>query len=687
MHRPPAATLIAGVAALLTLVGVPGAWHGAFSGVSYSTPAAAVVAIALLVGATLLFAAPTGPARWRLVAAIAALVPLKVATAGLAVPTGWHGTYTMVTPAPAKTAGFAWRLGYHPYRIDPVIAFDQVTFELQFLNDVHRYNGRTDTPPRRVSKAVRVQWTGWTHVEREGELRVAGTVGGTATAWLDGRPLPSTSLDGTLDASAPVAAGTHRIDVGYEKPAGMAPAAAVTVTVDGASTVVTPWRADGPGWPWLAGSASDGAVVLGAVLLVALAFGTMRGARLRGSTSAAGAVLSWLAMAWLAWQAVRLAGGFAGATYEFYPGDDHLAYEGLSRNILEQGLLMPEHRPIGAGTPFFFYPLYSYALAGMHLVFTSSHAAVVFLNALAAAALPGLLWLLGWRRLPGWVQAVGLALLLFVVDRYAARYFESPVTDNLFSPLAFAALVLGTRALRTLAAPAAFATGAVVALCAITRPSAFLFLVPFGVVLAWHADRWPRRIALAVALAAGYAAALAPVVLRNWIVAKQAVAMVTLSHAIPIALLPPEAPRPDWVTSPALMQWSSSLGIAWSLVVADPAGVAWLEVRKLLFAVGFTEFGPPGSVAIRLFPVLVAVGLVAVFRRRVPRATVVVLATFVATHLAAVVIAYPWTYGYKTILPVILIGLFAGLHLLARAAPDDEGAARQAPDPTPATVS
>lgn len=682
MLRSPAAAVLAGVAALLTLVAVPGAWHGAFSGLTYSTPAAAVAATALLLGATLLFATPQRPPAWRLVAVIAALIPLKLAMAGLDTPEGWRATYTMVTPAPPKTAGFAWRLGYHPFRLDPAIAFDQATFEWQFLNDVHRYNGRTDTPPRRVTKGLHAAWNGWLDVERDGTVRVSGTVGGAAQVWLDGRPLTTARDDGTIDASAGLSAGTHRLDVAYDKPAGVEPAAVVTVTVDGQPAVVRPWPRNAAAWPRLARALSDGAVVVGVLLLIALTIRMVWGARLRASTSAAGALFTWLAMAWLAWHAVRLAGGFAGATYEFFPGDDHLAYEGLSRNILEQGLLMPEHRPIGAGRSFFFYPLYSYLLAGAHLVFTTSHAAVVLVNALAAASLPGLLWLLGWRRLPAWAQAVGLVALVAVIERYVARYFESPVTDNLFIPLAFTALVLATRAMRTLRAPAAFATGAVVALCAITRPSAFLFLVPMGLVLAWAADRWPRRLAVAGALGAGYATALAPVVLRNWIVAGQAVAMVTLSHAIPIALLPPEVPRPDWVTSPALMQWSSSLGIAWSLVVADPAGVAWLELRKLLFAVGFTEFGPPGSVAIRVFPALVAAGLVAVLCRRVPRATVAVLGTFVATHLAAVVIAYPWTYGYKTILPVILIGLFAGLHLLARAAPltpDDAGAPRQAP--------
>ncbi len=65
-------------------------------------------------------------------------------------------------------------------------------------------------------------------------------------------------------------------------------------------------------------------------------------------------------------------------------------------------------------------------------------------------------------------------------------------------------------------------------------------------------------------------------------------------------------------------------------------------------------------------PVLCVVGMTAFALRRVPGTTSAVLLTFTLSHLAAVTIAYPWTYGYKTILPVHLVFLFGALHLLRR---------------------
>lgn len=167
-------------------------------------------------------------------------------------------------------------------------------------------------------------------------------------------------------------------------------------------------------------------------------------------------------------------------------------------------------------------------------------------------------------------------------------------------------------------------------------------------------------------MAAGYALTLAPVILRNWIMAGQAVAMVTLSHAIPISLIPPEAQGQVALPTANLFSWSSSLQLALSLIQADPWGVAWLETRKVLFTLGLTNLGPGGPRLIWEFPLLCLAGVLAVALGRVPWRTAAVLGAFVLSHLAAIVVAYPWTYGYKTILPVHLVFLFCALHLVRR---------------------
>jgi hypothetical protein len=64
--------------------------------------------------------------------------------------------------------------------------------------------------------------------------------------------------------------------------------------------------------------------------------------------------------------------------------------------------------------------------------------------------------------------------------------------------------------------------------------------------------------------------------------------------------------------------------------------------------------------------VLFGLFVVAAFRRRLGRHTLLVLLAFAASHLLAVVVAYPWTYGYKTILPLQLTFLFGAAFLMTR---------------------
>lgn len=651
------------------LVVVPGAWQAAIPGLRYSTATTTALALVALACASLALLAPQRRASWRFVWLLAALVAVKVLLSHADAPMGWRAEYATMTPAPPKVGGFSWRIGYRPYRIDQTIAFDSRTFELQFFNDFHRYNGRDHSPPRATTQELRVVWTGWFDAGELRRLTVNSTASGRISTRLDGRAWFSN--DDNMLEGAPmvdVPAGRHRLDVIYDKPAGRAPAASVAFALDGAALVPSPWPITPGGGSFLARYLSDGLVVSGLALLAVLFVTGLRDATPRGSANVHGVVVTLLTVSWLLYKAVAHADAFNGATYEFTPGDDHLAYEGLSRNILEEGLLMPEHRPIGQGTPFFFYPLYSYVLAGAHLLLGDSHATVVFVNAAAAAALPVLFWLLGWRRLPTVAQAAGQLLLVAFVARHHTRYFESPLTDNLFIPLIVATLVLAARALRTRRTIDIFITGCAVAACATTRPSAFLLIPMLAALLAWKSAGpgvWHRALPIG-ALAAGYAAALAPVIARNWIVARQAVAMVTLSHAIPISLIPPEAQTPEFLKRAALWTWSASLQLAGQMIAADPWGVAWLEVRKVLFTLGVTSLGPTGSQMIWDLPFVALAGIVAFALQRVPAATAAVLLTFLASHFAAIVIAYPWTYGYKTILPVHLVFLFAAVHLFGR---------------------
>lgn len=661
--------LIVTALAFAALVVAPGAWQAALPAPSYSTATAALLMVALTVVAALTVVLPTRRLRWRPAVAVALLLGLKLGIGALDVPTGWRGEYTMLAPEPPLAGQFVWRLGVHPFRVDRDIVFEATGFDLPFLNNYLRYNGRpADAPPRATSKPLRIAWTGWFDTPADSALVLYAQAHGSLDVRVDGHAWTTTGAD-TAPVRRTVAAGRHRVDVVYHKPAGTAPAVFARFLLDGRPLCTSPWpvSAVASSWPPLA-PLTDGLVLCGLIVLLWQTATAWRGALMRRHASRAGAAAALLATIGLAGWAVVSADTFVGRTVELRPGDDHLAYEGLARNVLEEGLLMPEGRRPGEGRSFFFYPLYSYALAATHLLLGDGYGSVVLMNAGATAMLPLLMWLLGWSARPWFAQLAGQALLVAFVLRHNARYIESPLTDNLFIPCVLATLVLAVRAVRTARPLDAFLTGCAVAACATTRPSAFLLIPLLAGLFAWTSagpGLW-RRAAPVAAVAAGYAVALAPVVLRNWIMARQAVAMVTLSHAIPVSLIPPEAQTPEFMKRAALWSWSASLQLAGSLIAADPWGIVWLELRKILFTLGITSLGPSGTAMIWELPLIALAGIAAFALRRVPFATTAVLLTFLVSHFAAIVIAYPWTYGYKTILPVHLVFLFAAVHLIGR---------------------
>ena len=70
------------------------------------------------------------------------------------------------------------------------------------------------------------------------------------------------------------------------------------------------------------------------------------------------------------------------------------------------------------------------------------------------------------------------------------------------------------------------------------------------------------------------------------------------------------------------------------------------------------------------FLAITAVGLLALIRRAVPSPAVLVTGAFAVSHGLAMVMAAPWTYGYKSILPTLVLSLFWAMFLLrSRSAP------------------
>ncbi len=66
------------------------------------------------------------------------------------------------------------------------------------------------------------------------------------------------------------------------------------------------------------------------------------------------------------------------------------------------------------------------------------------------------------------------------------------------------------------------------------------------------------------------------------------------------------------------------------------------RVSKVLYALGFTKFGGP-PVLLGSFPAFLVLFAAAGWLRRVPGHLMLATGAFIVSHLAAVVIAYPWS--------------------------------------------
>jgi hypothetical protein len=165
----------------------PGAWDALAGGIGYSTVSAALLLAAAAAAGSLAVAAPQRRSAWLPACLLGGLVVVKRAVGAVDVPRGWLGEYTMTTPAPAKVGSFAWRLATHPHRIDRDVVFDGASFDLQFLNDFHRYNAPSFAPPRAVSQSLRITWTGWFESPERASLSLFAHSAGLLEVSVDGR--------------------------------------------------------------------------------------------------------------------------------------------------------------------------------------------------------------------------------------------------------------------------------------------------------------------------------------------------------------------------------------------------------------------------------------------------------------------------------------------------------------------
>jgi hypothetical protein len=168
------------------------------------------------------------------------------------------------------------------------------------------------------------------------------------------------------------------------------------------------------------------------------------------------------------------------------------------------------------------------------------------------------------------------------------------------------------------------------------------------------------RIRSAALFTAGFAAGVFPFTLRNWLVAKKFVLLVNYV-ALPYFLYAPEEAKPG--LAPSMTQ---SLLECVRIIASRPVAVVILELRKLLYTLGVMQVGPPGSSPQADFLVLTLLFGLAILFKRIPKNLRFVFLVFAASHVLASIAAVPWTYGYKTILPLHAVFLLGATFLLSR---------------------
>ena len=657
------------VAVLLftALLLLPGPQRSAFSGAPLRAEGYVLLGGAAWAVALGILVRPARRIPPAVLAALALLAVLKPLAADLSPTTGWRGEY-YADGDPAARQSFKAGLFTRDHRIDPSIDFEGVRLKLHFVNDPDRYATPYSPEPRDTKFPLIVEWTGYAWLKSGAVVRVETVSRGRVSVELDGVEVLAAGAEavragGSERAAAELRlhAGLRRFRVAYHKPAFTVPLVSVQITSGGRALDVSPTvsgATDAGRHRWMASAVT--ASVLAAVLLLgglgAWCF------PLRLLREAPGPVLvAAVVLVVLAAGIVRTVVPLRDATVSLSSGDDWLAYEGYARNILFHGLLMPNGAAVGHGAPYYHYPLYSYALAAAHALLGEEFSAVAFFNVLAVASVGLLCWFLAWRNLPGWRGAAGATAVGVFSVHYLLPYTRTAFSDNLFVPLVLAALLLCERAIALDRWRWWAAAGVATAAAAATRPS---FLTHAGVwpaaVLLLGASAWRRRVGQAGAFCAGVLLGLAPFAARNWIMARRAVLLVDSWIQIPYFLYPWDEPKAPM----NVRTIGDGLALAWQFAVARPWDVLEIEARKIGFTLGLTEVGPR-HVGPR--PLLLAgflLFLAALWLRRLPPRLALVLGAFAVSHLAAMVIAAPWTYGFKTILPLHLAFLVGGLHVL-----------------------
>lgn len=665
------ARLTSALLLFMALVVAPGRFDSAFAGPPLSEAARWCLVLVLWLAVAKMVVRPWHAVPRAVPWALGFLLLLAIGVGRSGPVAGWQGVYQLLDEPPA-TARFAWRFRTHTFRVDRAINFEGTSFGLHFLNDAVRYGQRYHKQFSRDTELPwRVTWRGVAHLTEPGPVVIAVRARGAIIARVGGREVvshagPELSFAVTPDITWPE--GPVEVEVRYDKPADTVPLVSVQLSTPRGG----PLRVGPFGPPEASGSLDRSAAivmvaagVLLAGLLLAYALPRPPGAPRTTALIARLALVA--AVGHLLISEARRVIPLLHTTAYMWAGDDPLVYVSNARNVLLSGWLMPGNAPLGQGEPFYHYPLFGYVMGLAHWMVGEDFSVIQLVNGWSVAAVLPLSLALGWSRRSWWGILAGTVGMYWLIRHHMLPYAQTGFTDSLFTGLVFATLAACRVAMRP-SIPWAAVAGVLCALSAAARPS-FLTFTPLllACLVLWGPlesarDRW--RTAAGVAL--GFVAGLLPFATRNLIVSGKFVVLVSSWIQLPYFLVPPEAPVNPVPAlfggrTPTLVE---SLGAVISLTASDPWGVVLLEARKIVFTLGLTQFGPSNVTAHPEFLLGMVLFVATLVLRRMPADVRFVTVVFAVSHVAAMVLAAPWTYGYKSILPLHAVFLFAAVHLL-----------------------
>ena len=226
-------------------------------------------------------------------------------------------------------------------------------------------------------------------------------------------------------------------------------------------------------------------------------------------------------------EAFWFASAFLGRLMLQGAGQDWLTYETYARDILFHGPLMTLGKPVGAGSAYYYQPLYAYFLALAHLAFGESLWGIYFLQRLLLAVTILTVWSMGELLFGARIGLATLAAAVWFVAFRVSWLSGILLNEVLFIPL----LVLWTASLCRLAVKPSrresLASGVWGGLASLARSTLVLaWPVVYGLLFyAYRRRGW--RLALVAASLILTCAVVGQATLRNWIVARTVVPITT----------------------------------------------------------------------------------------------------------------------------------------------------------------